>query len=240
MSLVRGDQKVSRNAASRSLSLGKTATSVSASTLTFDAFSTTTQIFIGSTVGQIVSLGDATGYVQSGLCFILINDATVPVTVKNLSGTTLFTLQPNYSLLVFLDDQSTTDGTWRFSLFVDKTLDSLSESSRGGIFCGFDGTGSTGRWLEFFSNNPSNNNPLVIPEASSLRAISISTSAATATGTVTVFKNGVAVETISLAASKTARKKNLNVLFTDLDLISLKVTSGSITRPQVTIFIRTL
>jgi len=115
-----------------------------------------------------------------------------------------------------------------------------SNASRGATLCGFDGSASSGRWLEFFSNNPSNNNPFVVAEPSELVALSLSTSAASATGTVTIYNNGSPITTISLAAAKTARVKNLALGLTDLDQLSVQVTSGNITRPTVAVFIRTL
>lgn len=112
-------------------------------------------------------------------------------------------------------------------------------ASRGAIGCGFDGTASTGRWLEFFANNPSNNSPFVVPEPSILRAISAS-STSNATCVITVFKNGVSVATLNFSASQVARDKTLNISVTDLDEISIQVTSGSISRPTFFMFIQTL
>lgn len=112
-------------------------------------------------------------------------------------------------------------------------------ASRGAIGCGFDGNASSGRWLEFFSNNPSNNSPFVVPEPSILRAISAS-STANSTCVITVFKNGVSVATLTFTASQAARDKTLNIPLTDLDQISIQVTSGSISRPTFFMFVQTL
>jgi hypothetical protein len=112
-------------------------------------------------------------------------------------------------------------------------------ASRGAIGCGFDGNASTGRWLEFFANNPSNDSPFVVPEPGILRAISAS-STSNATCVITVFKNGVSVATLSFSAAQAARDKTLNVSVTDLDEISVQVTSGSISRPTFFMFVQTL
>lgn len=114
-----------------------------------------------------------------------------------------------------------------------------SNASRGPTVCGFDGNASNGRWLEFYSNNPSNNNPFIVSEPSELVALSVSASA-NATGTVTVFKNGISLTTISLSAARKNRIKGLALSLTDLDEISVQITSGSISRPNVYLFIRTL
>lgn len=122
---------------------------------------------------------------------------------------------------------------------IEEAKQAAANASRGPTICGFDGTASVGRWLEFFSNNPSNNNPFILAEPAQLIAVSLSASA-NSTGTVTIYKNGVAVQTISLSASRVSRVKGLAINFTDLDGISAQVTSGSITRPVLFVFIRTL
>lgn len=114
-----------------------------------------------------------------------------------------------------------------------------SNASRGPTVVAYDGVANVGRYLEFYSNNPSSTNPFVISEPAQLIALSISASV-NSTGTVTIYKNGVGVQTLSLAASRTNRIKGLTHLFTDLDEISASITSGSISRPTVFLFIRTL
>jgi hypothetical protein len=115
-----------------------------------------------------------------------------------------------------------------------------ANASRGPTTCGFDGTASTGRWLEFFSNNPSNNNPFIIAEDSELIAVAIVSSSATATGNARIFVNGVNTQNITLTAQKKNRINGLNISLNELDEISVQITSGSISRPNVYLFIRTL
>jgi hypothetical protein len=122
---------------------------------------------------------------------------------------------------------------------IEEAKTTAANASRGPTNCGFDGSAGTGRWLEFYANNPSNNNPFVIAEPAQLIAVSIS-AASNSTGTVTIFKNGISLQTISLSASRINRIKSLTHSFTDLDEISVQVTSGSISRPVVYMFIRTL
>jgi len=122
---------------------------------------------------------------------------------------------------------------------IEEGLSSSVKVSRGPTIAAFDGTGTTGRWLEFYANNPSNNNPFIIAEPAELIAVSISASSS-CTGSVGIYKNNTLIHTITLTSAKKERNKNLSVLFTDLDEISVKVTSGSIPRPTVFMFIRTL
>lgn len=119
MSKVKGDSSVSRNFNSRNLSQQRTTTTVSNSTLTLNSYSSTTQIFEGSTVGQVVSLGDATGYVDNGIWFLLINKSSTNIAVEDNSGNPLLLLDPDFSALVTLQDQSTSDGEWTVGIFVD-------------------------------------------------------------------------------------------------------------------------
>lgn len=122
---------------------------------------------------------------------------------------------------------------------IEEAKQLASKVSRGPAICGFDGNGSTGRWLEFFGNNPSNNSPFIVAENNELVAISISASA-NSTGTVTIYKNGTAVENITLTAARKNAKSNLLVSYSPLDEISARVTSGTISRPTLFLFLRTL
>lgn len=121
---------------------------------------------------------------------------------------------------------------------IEEAYTLAKNASRGTTTCGFDGTASATRYLEFFSNNPSNNSPLVMPEASQLIAISVSASA-NSTGTLTVYKNGVSVQTLSLTAARKNTVSALAISFASLDELSVAVTSGSISRPTVFLNIRT-
>jgi hypothetical protein len=122
---------------------------------------------------------------------------------------------------------------------IEEVYTLAANASRGATICGFDGTASTGRYLEFFSNNPSNGNPFIIAENSELVALTISASS-NSTGTVTIFKNGVALTTISLSSARKEAISGLEFGLVSLDELSVQVTSGSITRPTVSLFIRTL
>jgi hypothetical protein len=105
----------------------------------------------------------------------------------------------------------------------------------GAITFGFDGNASSGRWLETFTNIASNLTGYVIAGNKTLRGLSIAgATGSTYTATVTLYKNGVLFETISLTASRKNTKLNLIHNFIDKDEITAQLTSGSITRPIVT------
>lgn len=121
---------------------------------------------------------------------------------------------------------------------IEEAVSLGGEASRGGFVCSFDGNATVGRWLEFSANNPSNTVPLIIAEPGRIRAISLA-SAANSTCTVSLFKNGLSIETLTLSNSRKNNKKNLNHGVTDLDEISVQVTSGSVSRPSFYLFIQT-
>jgi hypothetical protein len=79
-----------------------------------------------------------------------------------------------------------------------------------------------------------------VAESALLIAVSIVTSSASATGRARIYKNGVGIQDITLTAQKKNRVKGLALPLTDLDELSVSIVSGSIARPVVYMFIRTL
>jgi hypothetical protein len=90
-----------------------------ASTLTLSNSTESLIITTGSTAGQIINLGAATGY-SVGRWFWLLNEATTSITVNNAGGTTLFVLTPSMRSQIFLQDNSTTNGIWIWSIESEK------------------------------------------------------------------------------------------------------------------------
>lgn len=142
MSKIKGDLKVSRNSFTRSQSISKTETVVSASTLTLNAFSSGIQLFSGTTTGQIVNLGDATAYPELSHTFIFINDSNTTISIQNNSNTEINQLLPNDRVLIILTDQNTADGVWKFSFY---TLQSFAAPP---FSMGRKGNTSSNTWLE--------------------------------------------------------------------------------------------
>lgn len=122
---------------------------------------------------------------------------------------------------------------------IEEARTNAASKSRYALMCAFDGTASTGRYLEVSKNVPSDATPFVIPVASKLREISISSSNS-ATVTVTIYINGVVtvLDTISIAAARTAIKSGLNHTLNAGTTLAVKVTSGSSSRPVVFLFIQ--
>jgi hypothetical protein len=111
--------------------------------------------------------------------------------------------------------------------------------ARFAIQCGFDGTASTGRWLEFSANSPSDGTPFTAPRALYLRETSL-TAANNATTTITIYKNikttPVSITTISLSGSSSASVTGLSISLPQNETVGVKVTSGSSSKPMVFLF----
>lgn len=102
---------------------------------------------------------------------------------------------------------------------------------------GFDGNATTGRWLEFLTNIASNVSGHVIPEAASIKYLSVAAQTNT-TCTFTIYKNGISLETLTLTAQRKNNKISLNHVLIALDELSVQVTSGNCAKPTFNIFIK--
>lgn len=109
--------------------------------------------------------------------------------------------------------------------------------SRYSALSGFDGNATVGRWLEFLTNVASNISGHVIAEPSSIKSLSVAVQSIT-TCTFTVYKNGIALETLVLSAQRKTNKINLNHTLIALDELAIRVTSGSCSKPTFNIFIK--
>jgi hypothetical protein len=100
--------------------------------------------------------------------------------------------------------------------------------------CGFDGTASSGRYLEFNSNVDSNQSGLVLALPSILKELSVCI-ASSGTVTFVVYTWGGSTETqiatISISASRKAVVTGLSVSLASLTELRVKTTSGSGSRP---------
>lgn len=136
------------------------------------------------------------------------------------------------------------DNSIRANGFVSKTTQEAIEEARSTAegkmrylnSCGFDGSATSGRYLEYNSNVDSNQTGFVIAIPSKLKELSIG-AVSNATVTFTVYKwNGTAetsLTTISLAGTRTGRVIGLDIALVALDEIRIKCTSGSCSRPIV-------
>ena len=92
--------------------LGFQSIATAGGTTTFTATSPTYTIFTG-TQGQTLTLPDATS-VTVGRRFMVDNDSTQAVALKNNGGTTLWTIAPGCDLYITCTGVGSTNGTWEF------------------------------------------------------------------------------------------------------------------------------
>jgi hypothetical protein len=95
----------------------------------------------------------------------------------------------------------------------------------------------TGRYLEWGSKIPSFDTPLVIANDSEITDLTLAVTTA-GTGTVTIILNGTPTTTISLAAAVKARVSGLNISLSPDDEISAQVTSGTLRKPVLGIWMK--
>ncbi len=96
---------------------------------------------------------------------------------------------------------------------------------------------ATSRFLQFFKGISSNAVPFILAEDASIKALSIAVRFDT-TATVTLFVNGGGVEIITITAAKQATKKNLNIVLSEGDRLSARVTLGTMRDPVFSTFIQ--
>lgn len=206
-------------------------TITSASTLTLTAASRLFHVFTGSTAGQILTLPSATTLMVAHK-YEVWNTSSQTVTIKDGNGTTIFSLSAYQKTWLVLQVNTTTAGTW----LIEANFLGGTGGGNGVIPFGFDGNASTGRWLESLTNIASNTTAHTIAGSKAIRALSVASSAS-ATFTVTLFKNGSAIETISCSAQVRNSKLNLNITLVNLDYLSARVTSGSCSRPVFNVWL---
>lgn len=107
------------------------------------------------------------------------------------------------------------------------------------IIATYNGKAGVGKYLEFFPGQGSNENPFPIPDESLVRVVTIS-AASVSTGTISLYKNfdlDNPILEVSISNSKYIKHVKCVPISAD-DRITCKVTSGSIHKPNVVIFIQ--
>lgn len=160
----------------------------------------------------------------------------------------LFLIASNADASLYLYDRTQFAGTVPFdnsvNLFSSNNVQAAIEEvkqaneniARFLVIAGFDGTASTGRWLEMSKSVPSNDTPFVFPKNAYLTEFSYACTAST-TVTFGVYINAVKVLNLVMTAAQTGATVQ-QVTVNSLDKMSWKVESGSCSRPIVATFAR--
>lgn len=195
--------------------------------------STYMYIYTGTTAGQIIRLPDATT-LSNGRAFQFWDNSTQQISLRDNGSNILLTQNPGQRITAILRDNSTTNGIWVYEVTSGSTLSGIIA-----VNCSYTASANTGRYLEFYPSNPSDVAPFLILANSTIVALSVVSTAAS-TGTVSIFKTSnlvTSITSISLAASATNSATGLNVSLTAGDSLSVRITSGSILKPGVSIYI---
>jgi len=113
-------------------------------------------------------------------------------------------------------------------------------NDRYACICNYNGNAGTGKYLDFYPGQSSDLSPFPIPEVSYIRTIALS-AIASSTGTVSFYLSTDLVNpifAISLTAQTYIKMTMAYPLNVD-DKIVAKVSSGSINKPAITLFIQT-
>ena len=160
----------------------------------------------------------------------------------------LFLIASNADASLYLYDRTQFAGTVPFdnsvNLFSSDNVQAAIEEvkqaneniARFLVIAGFDGTASTGRWLEMSKSVPSNTTPFVFPKNAYLTEFSYACTAST-TVTFGVYINAVKVLNLVMTASQTGATIQ-QITVDSLNQMSWKVESGSCSRPIVATFAR--
>lgn len=100
----------------QSLQMGTLLTTVAAATQTLTNASVTTQVYQGTTSGQIVKMPDCTTFAAIGYRYRLINDSTQNVTVQDSAAGALFLLQAGQRVELVCTSIATAAGAWSYQI----------------------------------------------------------------------------------------------------------------------------
>jgi hypothetical protein len=232
----KGDFEICRTLFGRNFGFSRTVTTTSASTLTLNQFSTAYQIFQGTTAGQVINLGDATQYFKEGQSFFIVNESDNTLTIEDAGNNTLFEVRPNFSAIAVLEENGTAEGQWRFLLFLDNTLEFVSNSASPGFTWGRRGQVSVGTWLINEDVASNNTGRRVLIDNPVVARVSIDNDRVT-TYTLEFFEHdGALTNLISLGTlSVTGARGNtfdLNVPVTQNKQIAVQLQTFTGTRPR--------
>lgn len=174
---------------------------------------------------------------------ITLDDITAGYVVVN-NGTVDLSVTDAFKLIKRFDIQDATDTPFDNSSngfiatttqgAVEEALTSATSISRWATCCGFDGSASVGRYLEYSANVDSDKAGLVITRNCLLKELGLTCNTVSTT-TIQILKwDGVSetlLTSISLSSQQKAILTGLNVSLVALDEIRVKTSSGSSSRP---------
>ena len=203
------------------------------STLSLTSASEFLVIFTGTVAGQILQLPNATT-ISFGRTFQIWNTGMALIVVNNASAGLQATLNPGQRTALICVDTSTAAGIW-----IREITSGSAFAGTTPVQCSYTANAGVGRYLEFYPSNASNLGPFLIISNSTIVALAVVANAST-TGTVSVYKIAdltTVIASISLTAQSSNSVVGLNIPLTSGDELAVKITSGSILKPGVSVYI---
>ena len=123
---------------------------------------------------------------------------------------------------------------------IERVFSLVTSSSRSFTFCQYNGNAGAGRYLEFISGNSSDGGPFVCIYPLLIVGCSIAANASTTASVGVYLKVGTVytlLTSVSLTAQTVNYTSNLNIPMSAGDQISIKVISGSISKPFFALYI---
>lgn len=235
---VTGLKHIQQESVPRDTSLNTTIEllTVANNTLTLSVNSRSVYILSGAVSGQIIKLPDALT-LTVGHRFQFWNKSSVPVTIKDFLSGLIISLNPNRRLECVLESKGTAAGVWTSDANIFTGV--ADSQSRFATTCGFDGSASTGRYLEFSSNVDSNQSGFVIPRTLLIKELSFAIQTASAV-TFQVIRF-TTVETVlttinTIAGQRKTQVTGLNITMLAGEEIRVKCSAGTGSRTVFAIF----
>ena len=113
---------------------------------------------------------------------------------------------------------------------IEEVSNKVSGKPRAIVAFAYNGTANTGKWLETFASIPSDQVPYVAAEPSVVKALSLVNNGST-TATVTLYRNGVSVQTLSLTAQTYNIVSGLSISLAAGQSLSAQVTANNMSKP---------
>lgn len=232
MSLINENVRSEGLLQTRSLRFEKLEITTAASTYSMSASTPHYINFEGSTAGQSLDLPDATT-LSNGHQYYITNEAGASVSLRYNDTSILVNLVQGSRTTVTLKDNSTVNGLW---IYESSSASSISSYS---FFGSYNGNANTGRYLEIYPKEASEDAPYIVVFSSAIVAVSLGATSVS-TGTVGIFETGdlvTPIQSISLANQAVNTLTGLFVTLAAGNQVAMRVTSGSISKPHCTIYI---
>lgn len=168
-----------------------------------------------------------------GQLYYLANDTTRIIDMRSYDGTTLITLGARSRTVLALADNTSSAGRWLYESSASSTFASYS------VFCYYGASAGVGRYLTIYPGTSSDEAPYIVVSPLAIVAMTLGASAIS-TGTIGIFITSDLVNPIATVSLNNESSKIIRDVFYQLSSgvsIAIMVTSGSILKPYLTLYL---